>query len=73
MHRVRVNLHTKSEVERFVEIARAIPDEVCLEDNNRHRVDAKSLLGCLYSVEFDEIYVTSDNPMISNKFKEFMF
>ena len=71
MHKIRVNLVTKSDMEEFVHIAQSIPDEVYLQDNHKHCVNAKSMLGCLYSVEFDETYVTSDNPCIASKFNKF--
>ena len=61
-----------SDVKEFVGIAKTIKDDVYLEDNKGHKADAKSLLGCLYSTEFEENYVVSDNPYISIRFAKFL-
>lgn len=72
MFKVKVVLDTQSQIREFVDIANSIEEEVCLEDNHNHRVNAKSFLGCLYSVEFDEIFVTSTYQHLSTKFRKFM-
>lgn len=72
MTRLKISLDTQSQIKEFVEIANTIPEEVCLEDNNNHRVNAKSFLGCLYSIEFDEVFVTSECENLSNKFFKFI-
>ena len=71
MHKVRIHLDTQQDVEKFVSIARNIEEEVALEDNANHRVNAKSILGCLYSIEFEETYVTSENESTADKFHDF--
>lgn len=72
MTRVKVNLVTLSDIKEFVTIADTIQQEVCLEDDEGHKVSAKSLLGCMYSVEFKDTYVTSENPFLSTKFAKFV-
>ena len=72
MQRVRVRLETQKDVVDFVNIAETIEDEVYLVDNNLHRVNGKSLMGCLYSLEFSELYVESNYEGLSNKFKNFL-
>jgi len=71
MFKVKINLVTLSDIKDFVNIADTIPEEVCLIDNKGHKVSAKSLLGCMYSTEFEETYVISDNDSILNKFDKF--
>lgn len=56
----------------FVSIANTIDCEVNLEDDAGHKVNAKSLMGCLYSMEFNELYVTSEYPNLSGKFVRFL-
>lgn len=72
MHKVKISLNTQSDIKQFVKLAQSIPEEVCLIDNANHCVNAKSIIGCLYSIEFDETFVVSDNPMISTTFREFL-
>lgn len=54
--RVQVSLETQSDVIDFVKIAENISENITLTDNNGLRVSAKSLLGVMYSLEFDEIW-----------------
>lgn len=73
MYRVKVVVDTQGQMAEFVSIANKIKEEVNLEDNHGHRVNAKSLLGCLYSlVEFDEVFVTSNYDKLSNDFRNFL-
>nr|DAP55403.1 MAG TPA: phosphocarrier protein HPr [Caudoviricetes sp.] len=73
MYKIKINLETLSDIKNFVNIADTIPEEVCLIDNSGHKVSAKSLLGCMYSTEFDETYVISDSEAILDKFNEFVY
>ena len=61
--RVRVRLDTMSDINKFVRIATSIPEKVFLEDTEGHKASAKSILGVLYSMEFDEIYCTCDRDI----------
>lgn len=72
MYRVKVRLDTYSQIQEFVSISNTIAGEVSLVDNANHCVNAKSILGCLYSIEFDEMYVISDDETILNKFVKFI-
>ena len=56
MMRQKIRLDTMSDVQKFVEVASTVGDEVILEDGNGHRVSASSLLGVLYSMEWTHIY-----------------
>ena len=71
MYKIKITLDTQTQVREFVEIANTIQGEVSLIDNANHCVSAKSIVGCLYSLEFDEVYVIGDDDNISTKFDKF--
>jgi hypothetical protein len=56
MTRTRINLVTLSDVNRFVETMSNIDAAVWLEDDDGSRVNAKSVLGTIYSLEWRRIY-----------------
>lgn len=56
MTRTRIRLDTLGDVNKFVEVMGRINDRVWLEDGKGCRVSAKSLLGALYSLEWEEIH-----------------
>lgn len=60
MTRTQIRLDTLSEVNKFVEVVGRLTDQVWLEDGSDIRVSAKSLLGCLYSLEWTRIYCVCD-------------
>lgn len=70
MIRFRVRLDTMQDVNEFVNVSTSISSRVTLSDNDCHSVNGKSLLGCLYSMEFDKLYVTCDAEE-SSKFDKF--
>ena len=55
MMRVRVELDTMSEVTEFVNIATTVSAPVHLVSED-FRVNAKSLLGAIYTMEWDEVW-----------------
>ena len=61
--RTRIRLDTLSDVNSFVAVTSRIPEEISLEDNSGHRVSAQSLLGSLYSMEWDQVFVTCDRDI----------
>ena len=63
MTRTQVRLDTLSSVNKFVEVVSRIPDLVWLEDGRDIRVSAKSLLACLYSLEWTRIYVVCERDI----------
>lgn len=69
--RVKIRLDTFTDVNEFVAIASNIKEHVYLEDNANHKVDGKSLLGCLYSLEFNELYCSCETD-ISSKISKFL-
>ena len=72
MNRIEVRIDTQTDVYEFVKLANEIEDEIYLKDNSGHCVNGKSLLGCLYTLEFDHIYVESNFNSLSNKFNKFI-
>ena len=56
MTRTQIRLDTMSDINEFVAEMTKLRDEVWLEDGKGSRVSAKSLLGCLYSMEWTRIY-----------------
>lgn len=54
--RIRIDLITSSDVKKFVNIVSQIEEEVTLIDSVKHCVSGKSLLGVMYSLEWDEVY-----------------
>lgn len=54
--RQRISLDTMSDVQKFVDVVSKVNSKVILEDNEGHRVSASSLLGALYSMEWECIY-----------------
>ena len=61
--RQRVRLDTMSDIQKFVEVASRVEDKVFLEDNTGFKVSAKSLLGALLSMEWNEVYVHCDKDI----------
>lgn len=73
MNKIKVRLDTQSDVSEFVGLATSILEEVFLEDGNKLRVNAKSLMGVMYGTsEFNDLYVLSENEHISSKFIKFI-
>lgn len=65
-----IRLDTMCDVNEFVRIATQVKGDVYLTDKRNFKVNGKSLLGVMYSLEFDEIWVESDEDFYSqiNKF-----
>lgn len=56
MTRTKIRLDTMSDVNGFVSAMTKVDSKVWLEDDEGNRVNAKSLLGALYSMEWSHIY-----------------
>ena len=68
----RINLVTTSDITEFTNICQNIDGRVELFcKKNGYRVNGKSLLGCLAAMEFEEVYVDSDE-YIYNKIEKFV-
>lgn len=64
--RVKIRLDTMSEVNKFVEAVSGFDEKVELVDDEGHCVSAKSLLGALYSFEWDNIYCSCSKDISSS-------
>ena len=61
--RIKIRLDTMGEISKFVNTVNQFPEKVNLEDNDGHRVNAKSMLGVMYTLEFSEIYCTCERDI----------
>lgn len=64
--RVQIRLDTMSDAQKFVEIASRIPERITVTDGNDLRVSAKSLLGMLHAMEFEELWCECDKDIYQN-------
>lgn len=69
--RNKIRLDTYKEVSDFIAITSKLEGKITVTDNDNHRVNAKSLLGMLYSLEFEELWVESKNDYY-NELKDFI-
>ena len=51
--KVNIRLDTMTDVQDFIKVTSVVNENVLLEDEDGHRVSAKSLLGALYSMEWN--------------------
>lgn len=63
MTRTQIRLDTLSSINKFIEEMERVDVPVWLEDGNGCRVSAKSLLGALYSLEWETIYCYCDKDI----------
>lgn len=64
MCKVKIQLVTLNDCARFVAAVNKVGDKVYLESNNgEFRINAKSLLGAMASVEWGDLWVVSDSDI----------
>ena len=63
--KVKIRLDTISDIAGFVSAVSGIDEEVHLIDGNNLTVSAKSILGAIYTMEWNEIYCTCDRDIYS--------
>ena len=61
--RTRVRLDTMKDIYKFIEVTSRIDDKIFLEDNTGYKVSARSLLGALLSMEWDQVFVTCEKDI----------
>lgn len=54
----KIRLDTMSDIHQFINVVSRIAERVSLEDDNGHCVSASSLLGALYTMEWNCVYCT---------------
>ena len=61
--RVRIRIDTGADARQFVDIATKATKPVFITDGDGLKVSAKSLLGTLYALEFDELWCESEEDI----------
>lgn len=64
--RQRIRLDTMTDIQKFVNMASQVEENVTLEDGAGLCVSAKSLLGSLYAMEFEVIYCCCERDITSS-------
>ena len=64
--KVKFRLDTGADAIKFSNIASRLAADVYVFDNNGLRVNAKSVLGMLYTLEFDELWCESNKDIYSH-------
>lgn len=70
MYKTKINLITLNDIHKFVNIVSQIPERVVLTDGFGYTVNAKSIIGCIAALEWNNLYVTSETD-IYTKIAEF--
>jgi len=64
--KAKIFIDTQSDALKIVNIASKYPNnEITIEDENGFKVNAKSMLGVLYSMEFNNLWLVSDVDIYS--------
>ena len=69
--RYKIRLDTMADINRFVGIATKYTGKISLTDGDNFTVNGKSLLGAMYTFEWDQIYCQSEAE-IYFKIKDFI-
>lgn len=64
--KAQIRLDTMRDVQDFVNIATRMHGNVYITDNAGLKVSAKSLLGALYAMEFEEFWCEADEDIYRN-------
>ena len=71
IHNYHIRLDTQRDAVEFSRIAETFPGKVLVKDDDGHCVNAKSVLGMLYALEFDSLHVEAEND-IYTKIQKFI-
>lgn len=66
MHKLHIELDTMEDVTDFVSITSKLPGAIVVIDGSGMRINAKSILGVLYAMEFDELWVESEEDIYTS-------
>ena len=61
--RYKIRLDTMAEINRFVGVATKYPGKITLTDGDNFSVNGKSLLGALYTFEWDQIFCEAETEI----------
>ena len=64
--KAKIRLDTMRDVQEFVNITTKMEGAVHITDGAGLKVNAKSLLGALYAMEFDELWCEAENDIYRN-------
>lgn len=68
-HREKIHIDTMTEATEFVSITTKLSGEIVVIDNKGMRVNAKSILGMLYAMEFEELWCESEEDIYAHIIK----
>lgn len=72
MTRVKIRLDTLKDINRFAQIAMTVQDELVVTNNTgSYKVNAKSILGLMYAIEWNDIYMVASSINYM-KFRDFI-
>lgn len=63
MSRYRIELVTAKDCQDFVNVTSRCPGAIVLESSNGFRINAKSLIGAMASMEWEDLYCVSDRDI----------
>ncbi len=66
MYKTKIELVGLTDVNKFVAITGKLPGKIKLTDGDSYSVNAKSLLGALASMEWDELYCESETDIYTH-------
>lgn len=75
MKRYKIRVDTHRDIQDFVKIARGFkPGSLYVEDKSGHSIDPSSLLGMLYTAEWEETYLYSidEDEKVYSSFAEYI-
>lgn len=59
--KIKIRLDTVKDAQTLSNIAQELSDEITITDNGGLRVSAKSVLGVIYALEFNELWLESED------------
>lgn len=64
--KAKIRLDTTNDAIQFSNLCLALPGQITITDNNGLRINAKSILGMLYALEFEELWCESENDIYTH-------
>lgn len=61
---IKIRLETMTDVMKFQEVVSKVKEDVKLIDGNGYCVNAKSILGAVAALEWENLYVVSDKDLL---------
>lgn len=59
----KIRLDTTNDAIQFSNLCLSLPGHITITDNNGLRINAKSILGMLYALEFEELWCESEEDI----------